>query len=416
MKTARETWDSLVIVNANGEMVTEAIEARDAEWRRLVEEAQAETRRVNNEAQLRLAAVGTAAEEAQAERDGFKERCNAYERALHKSGVTIAQVATIAAERDRLKGELAEAIGALGDLNAGCVKLEGELAEARRLLRETPMAESAMRTTWHIQRDAFLAATPAEQAQAERENLTAQVRQLMAERDRLKGELAEALENIERMKTRYDEVVMEADVLETDRNKWKKQRVDVGIAYDLFRVNHKGQGCGRREEADSIPAEQAQGEGAKRYVACAGTCGRRVMVYPGEDPVWHCGNAHCQIRTAAPDGHHRSSREASMSPQTENYAEEVRMPVDSDAQRHNNGLLARVNALLDALTARLDRITSPPPPRPFVSEVKRHWDDPAVRDNFVDATLDDHGSRLRDLEWRFKAAHAVPPIAGGAKP
>jgi hypothetical protein len=110
---------------------------------------------------------------------------------------------------------------------------------------------------------------------------------------------------------------------------------------------------------------------------------------------------------------------------------------------------------VDELTAHLDRITSPPP-RPFVSEIKRHWDDPAVRDNFVDATLDDHEARLRDLEWRFKTTdpeaagpghhrfvpmcrpvtagcddsclcdvcsmprgntiHAVPPIAGSAKP
>jgi hypothetical protein len=126
---------------------------------------------------------------------------------------------------------------------------------------------------------------------------------------------------------------------------------------------------------------------------------------------------------------------------------------------------AQVAALakrVDALTARLDRIAAPPP-RPFVSEVKRHWDDPSVRDNFVDATLDDHEARLRDLEWRFKTTdpraagpghafvpgggdfgkivggklvacdgygnnvcacglleldpiHAVPPIAGSAKP
>jgi hypothetical protein len=101
---------------------------------------------------------------------------------------------------------------------------------------------------------------------------------------------------------------------------------------------------------------------------------------------------------------------------------------------------------VDALTVRLDRIASPPP-CPFVSEVKRHWDDPAVRDNFVDATLDDHEYRMRDLEWRFKTqpeaagpgwpheyvndgkkrcevcglpevddAHAVPPIPeGGAR-
>jgi hypothetical protein len=62
---------------------------------------------------------------------------------------------------------------------------------------------------------------------------------------------------------------------------------------------------------------------------------------------------------------------------------------------------------VEALTARLDRITSPPP-RPFVSEIKRHWDDPAVRDNFVDATLDDHEARLRDIEWRFKTEGEKP--------
>jgi hypothetical protein len=341
------------------------------EGRSLVEEAQADAKHWQEQVEM-LSAVGTGVlteqstelEAAQADAKSWMERSIAIQK----------QEEQAEHELDRLKGELAEARRLISEAFPN-VRDDGLSAKLRAFVTIWPSA----------------AATPAEQAQGEGAKHSSDCAQLrlaavgtaaeeaQAERDRLVGELVEA-------------------------------RHDLGY----YRRNFPGH-CIPRPVA-ATPDEQAQGEAAKRYVACAGTCGRRVMVYPGEDPVWHCGNAHCQIRTAAPDGHHRSSREASMSPQTENYAEEVRMPVDSDAQRHNNGLLARVNALLDALTARLDRITSPPPPRPFVSEVKRHWDDPAVRDNFVDATLDDHGSRLRDLEWRFKAAHAVPPIAGGAKP
>jgi hypothetical protein len=89
---------------------------------------------------------------------------------------------------------------------------------------------------------------------------------------------------------------------------------------------------------------------------------------------------------------------------------EAAPPIDEE-HRHIRSALTktacRIDDRVDALAASLDRITSPPP-RPFVSEVKRHWDDPAVRENFVDATLDDHEYRLRDLEWRFKT--------GGEKP
>jgi hypothetical protein len=83
---------------------------------------------------------------------------------------------------------------------------------------------------------------------------------------------------------------------------------------------------------------------------------------------------------------------------------EAAPPIDEE-HRHIRSALTktacRIDDRVDALAASLDRITSPPS-RPFVSEIKRHWDDPAVRDNFVDAMLDDHEARLRDLEWRFK--------------
>jgi hypothetical protein len=158
-----------------------------------------------------------------------------------------------------------------------------------------------------------------EEARGERENLTAQVRQLMAERDRLKGELAEAKKNIEYLCS-----------LPTPTE-------------------------ARQATCDchpAAPAEQAQGEAAR-----------------------------C-------DCHKR-----------ERMVCDVCQGVTGPAKDIDH--IAALAKRLDGLTARLDRIASPPS-RPFVSEIKRHWDDPAVRDNFVDATLDDHEARLRGLEWRFK--------------
>jgi hypothetical protein len=267
------------------EQLADIIEARDAEWRRLVEEAQADA-------------------------NSWAERSMAIQK----------QEEAVETERDRLKGEL---------------------AEARRLLVVEIPTEHEMRCKtmhgtrdcWRCDVDAFLAATPAEQAHP----------------TWTPGEVAAAKLMAEGYK----------DVFPDDPHN------------ESLRA-----------------AEQAQGE-----AACA-NCGR-----PGPGCM-------------------------------------------------ESAQVAALAKRVDELTAHLDRITSPPP-RPFVSEIKRHWDDPAVRDNFVDATLDDHEYRMRDLEWRFKTSpdvaapghafvpctddgvkwrcfmcgmvetdpiHAVPPIPEGAKP
>jgi hypothetical protein len=143
--------DNFVAEQALNQRQFAALKARDAEWRRLVEEAQGETRRVNNEAQLRLAAVGTAAEEAQAERD----------RAYLTSAEYLAAKNDAEAERDRLKGELAMERNAY---DTTLYRLKGELAEARAMVLDACAAHASdCRCEWC----AFLAATPAEQAQGE---------------------------------------------------------------------------------------------------------------------------------------------------------------------------------------------------------------------------------------------------------
>jgi hypothetical protein len=252
MKTARQAAGDYFDVQCPSgftvqDQLAGIIEARDAEWRRLVEEAQAETRRVSNEEQFRLLAVGAAAEEARTERDRLKgelsmER-NAYDKTLY-----------------RLKGELAEA--------------RNDLEYYRRNFPGHCIPRP-------------VAATPAEQARVSCED---------------------------------------------------------GKDECAFECQQYGQ---------KHAAEQAQGEATNFWAGpiCTKT---------------HAIGAACDCD-----------------------------PIAALAKR------------LDGLTARLDRIASPPS-RPFVSEVKRHWDDPAVRDNFVDATLDDHEARLRGLEWRFKTEGEKP--------
>jgi hypothetical protein len=257
----------------------------------------------------------------------------------------------------------------------------------------------------------------------------------VAERDRLKSELAEA----RRRANDATAMVRDACSAHSDgcRCEWCTFLVAATPAEQAHPTSKDDDQCARcpwprkhHGPTGKFPcegfvetAEQAQGKGAKRYVACAGTCGRRVMVYPGEDPVWHCGNAHCQIRTAAPDGHHRSSREASMSTQTENYAEKVSMPVDSDAQRHDNGLIAQVAALakrVDALFYAVGEMggnhylnTAPPPPEAagpgHAFCCKFASSHPAGCSKACLCDICD------EMQWKCTGSpiHAVPPIPGG---
>lgn len=60
------------------------------------------------------------------------------------------------------------------------------------------------------------------------------------------GQLAEARDNIKAMEARYGEISRELRLTEEDRDRWKRKRVDVGIAFDHFKANHNGGGCGRR--------------------------------------------------------------------------------------------------------------------------------------------------------------------------
>jgi hypothetical protein len=128
----------------------------------------------------------------------------------------------------------------------------------------------------------------------------------------------------------------------------------------------------------------------------------------------------------------------------------MEIAAEADAKSWAETALTLMNRVTK-LEARIDRIASPPS-RPFVSENKpgivedRDWQ----RD--ISEQVNKHEHRLRDLEWRFKAPppeaagpghafecrspekvvcnclclscnkrkldpiHAVPPIAGGAKP
>jgi hypothetical protein len=328
--------------------------ARDAEWRRLVEEAQAETRRVNNEAQLRLAAVGTAAEEAQAERDRLKGELQAE--IEEDDAATAEELKTFEWQKNEID------------------RLKRELAKARRLLNDAFLPSFS---EWQSAKHAFLAATPAEQAQPTH---------------------------------RF--------VLQGDGNGCGALVNGVRCGTPLCQGPHT-------DEPSIIPAEKALGEWAER-----------------EHKVFEAGVV---------------LGKAEVNAQVAAFAKRVdvlEIAAEADAKSWAETALTLMNRVTK-LEARLDRITSPPS-RPFVSEIKRHWDDPAVRDNFVDATLDDHEARLRGLGWRFKTPtetagpghafddndygsaethcwaetlengrcgesrwhpiHAVPPIPGGAKP
>jgi hypothetical protein len=116
--------------NCNGEAeVAAALALRDAEWRRLVEEAQTDAKNAINV--------------------GLKQ---------------IAEICNLQIERDRLKGELDDTRDALADLLTAHNRLKGELAEARLLLNDAFLPSFA---EWQSAKHAFLAATPAEQAQGE---------------------------------------------------------------------------------------------------------------------------------------------------------------------------------------------------------------------------------------------------------
>ena len=65
--------------------------------------------------------------------------------------------------------------------------------------------------------------------------LTAKVEALQADRD-------EALENIERMKLRYYEIDTERMRLESECERLTRERVDIGVKYDLLRARIDAKG------------------------------------------------------------------------------------------------------------------------------------------------------------------------------
>jgi hypothetical protein len=112
-----------------------------------------------------------------------------------------------------------------------------------------------------------------------------------------------------------------------------------------------------------------------------------------------------------------------MSTQTENYAEKVSMPVDSDAQRHDNGLIAQVAALakrVDALFYAVGEMggnhylnTAPPPPEAagpgHAFCCKFASSHPAGCSKACLCDICD------EMQWKCTGSpiHAVPPIPGG---
>ena len=195
--------------------------------------------------------------------------------------------------------------------------------------------------------------THAFEHESEKADLRRLVEEAQAERDRLKGELTEARHDLGYYRRNFPGHCIPRPVAATPAEQAQPtSKDDDQCARCPWPRKHHGPTGKFPCEGFVEAAEQAQGEGAKPNV------------------VW---------------------------------ASQAQL---DERMRVSYAQVAELAKRVDALTARLDRITSPPS-RPFVSEVKRHWDDPAVRDNFVDATLDDHESRLRDLEWRFK----TPPEA-----
>lgn len=80
-------------------------------------------------------------------------------------------------------------------------------------------------------------------------------------------DLREASENVDRMRARNLELIAAVDRLENERAEWTKQRVDIGIKFDLYRLNHEpGEGCAKAHAAGRDEALR-EGEDSERYVA-----------------------------------------------------------------------------------------------------------------------------------------------------
>jgi hypothetical protein len=275
-----------------------------------------------------------------------------------------------------------------------------------RLLAVGAAAEEARTETDRLKFDMEILRQSDEKGWAEGHRLAVRLDDLYAERDRLKGELsmernaydktlyrlkselAEAQRASGQYQSELTESLDEVEALEgcLDRERqWRKEKEAVIVSL--------------RKQLAATPAEQAQGEGAKptgvEFPRCSFPCEECAM----DGGMCSALRGHGGAVDLPKEGDE-------CDPGTEDhFCERCRSRVNKQVALESQ--VAALAKRVEALTARLDRITSPPP-RPFVSEIKRHWDDPAVRDNFVDATLDDHEARLRDIEWRFKTEGEKP--------
>jgi len=88
----------------------------------------------------------------------------------------------------------------------------------------------------------------------------------LAERDALRAELAEAKENVEHMEARNKEILAELSEIQVEREKYIRERVDIGNKYDLHMAEcRRAELDGNRERATA--AEQHSARLCKDLVA-----------------------------------------------------------------------------------------------------------------------------------------------------